>query len=220
MSQSNSMLNLFTVGVIGLLGYSGWNLHPSMEAKVKDQRSAIAKVANYKRTYAEVAPYAAKWDGTFASADQVTDLFSIFQLFKFNEAGLKASPDQLTLNTNIDRVIVSGIDVKLNKACVTAGGSSGFSGEADTFASLLSALEKLAARKDLSLGGVRLEAVEGKPRLYFTNLCLYLKDRVPKVEATGTPAMQPTPIMGVPLGMMPGMGPESKGVGLLKGPSK
>ena len=216
MSQSNSLLNLFTAVVLGLLAYSGWNLNQSMENRVKDQRAAIDKVANYKRTYAAVAPYAATWDATFPSADQVTDLFSLFQLFKFNEAGLKASPDQLTLNANIERVQVGGIDVKLNKACVAAGGSSGFSGEADTFASLLSALEKLAARKDLALGGVRLEAVEGKPRLYFTNLCLYLKDRVPKEELGSVPTGQPLPAVGLP----PGMGPESRGVGLLKGTSK
>lgn len=219
MSKSNSLMGLFTVGVIGVLAYSGWSLHKNMEIKVKDQRASIAKVANYKRTYAAVAPYASKWDSTFPSADQVTDLFSVFQLFKFSEAGLKASPDQLTLNTNIERVSISGIDVKLNKACVSAGGSAGFSGEADTFASLLSALEKLAARKDLSLGGVRLEVIENKPRLYFTNLCLYLRDRTPKeaVAASTTPTSSPSP-MGMPPGTP--VGPEYKGANLLRGATK
>lgn len=219
MSQSNSILNLFAVGVIGLLGYSGWNLHQAMEIKVKDQRAAISKVVNYKRTYAAVAPYASKWDATFPSADQVTDLYSMFQLFKFSEAGLKASPDQLSLNTNIERVSLSGIDLKLNKACVSAGGSSGFSGEADTFSSLLSALEKLAARKDLALGGVRLEVIEGKPRLYFTNLCLFLRDRVP-VDASAAVANPAAPSPTSGMGMPPGVGPESKGAGILKGVSK
>lgn len=207
MAQSNSMLNLFTIGVVGLLGYSGWNLQQAMPVNVENQKRAVIKVVNYKRTYAQVAPYAAKWDSAFPGADQVTDLYSIFNLFRFQEAGLKASPDQLTLNSNIERVSVGGIDVKLNKACVSAGGASGFSGEADTFGSLLSALEKLAARKDLALGAIRLEVVEGKPRLYFTNLCLYLRDRAPKVESAVTPTGFGNPATS----------PTSSGASLLKG---
>lgn len=118
------------------------------------QSAANERLKLWKAQYSALLPVNDRWDKSFVSENQATDLLKLFRFADLERHGLSANVDTVRQTDSIP-VRVNNMEVGLQKLCLSSSGSD-LVVSAKDMTSLRIGLKSLSKRRDLSLGSVTL----------------------------------------------------------------
>jgi hypothetical protein len=157
--------------------YQGTVASKSLRAKVQEQTEQTETVVRWKQSYKALAATRAKWDQSFQRSDAIQDLVGLAEHLGLKRYGLETDRDNMHL-LKIEQVQQNNLPIGLTKFCLATGSGSGsnFLVAAENYERLLTGVDRLAKRPDISLGTISLEGDKAFPIAKLGEFCVLLRN--------------------------------------------
>lgn len=173
---SNRVVTLLVGCAVGIAFVSAIPSAVSAIDQVKDRQiSANQRLQEWKAAYQALLPVNAKWEKTFTSSSDTTDMVELFRAFRLDSHGLTANADEI-IQLGTYPVDVEGVQVGLQSLCI---GSSqrGLKVTAPNVRILRNGVRAVASRPDISIGSVSIgfDKTSLQPYAEVTDFCLKVR---------------------------------------------
>lgn len=134
-----------------LMTQPAWKTLSSIESR---QIAANDRFIEWRDAYKALLPINEKWNSSFASESDASDLLKLYRIANISQHGLSSDVDQVR-QISSEPVQVNGMQIGVAKVCIATSGEV-MRVSAPTMTSLRSGLVSLSRRKDISLGTVEV----------------------------------------------------------------
>lgn len=157
--------------------YQGTVAMKSLRVKVQEQTEQTETVVRWKQSYKALAATRGKWDRSFQRSDAIQDLVGLASHLGLERYGLQTDRDNMHL-LKIEQVQQNNLPIGLTKFCLATGSGNGnnFLVAAENYEKLLTGVDHLAKRADISLGTISLEGDKAFPIAKLGEFCVLLRN--------------------------------------------
>lgn len=174
MHRTGKLASLAALALFAVLIYSAWQAYSTLQSKAAGQKDALAAFGQWQSNYTALQPVQKRWDSTFTGAAAITDRRAIYRLLDIEGAGLSADMDKMNVD-KIEKVTAAGIEIGLVKACLTSAGEAGLSVNGDSYAQLLSGIDRIAKRRDIQVESISVSSDKGMPKAVLGGFCMMVR---------------------------------------------
>lgn len=159
-----------------ILALNGQKMHESVMQIVTKQEKITDNLRRWLASYKALQPIDVEWNDQLKSSASL-DLLATYRIIAPEEAGLIGNAD-LMLVDKIDRIKSAGTEPGASAVTVMTAGKPGFVVTAPTWHDLINGLALLAARRDIQLQAVTIEAGRDNdaPTAIIHGLAIVLRD--------------------------------------------
>lgn len=161
-------LALTAIAVSVLIGWSSFEAYQNIESRIYDQRNNMAELRELKSSYTQLSFINQQWKDTFFSGAEIPDERTAIRRFNFPE---------YNLSTNAASVQVEGRSdyPGLYLLCMKAGSANRVTVTSPDIDNLLTGLEDLAARQDITFTGLQIRQLGGHAEARLEKLCMHVR---------------------------------------------
>lgn len=178
---SENFIRLIVALLFGsILLVGGIAAYKALNKRTSEQLSINDSINRWKQSYKALQVVVREWNATFHSSANRLDDRGIISLINLSGAGLTAETDYLVLVSNT-QVTSHNQDLGLSKICLGTKGEN-FMISAPTYGELLSGLDRLAARTDLTINTVTIVGEAAFPQASLGGFCVLIRNEPPKFK--------------------------------------
>lgn len=160
-----------TIAVI--LGQTGWTNSQILSQKAQKQQQSLAELKRWKSEYEALLPIQRQWEEAIPSARNINDIYSLYNAIGLEKYGLASNQEKLSVK-NIEPLTAKGSPLGAQRVCINSAGENGLALTAAHFSDLLTGMDGLIRRRDISVTNITLSAAGGTPKAV-VDLCLLFR---------------------------------------------
>lgn len=161
----------------GLFAMGGVRGYQVLAAKTGEQDLSTESLERWSKSYLALGESRARWVRSYRREDNAQDVLSLIGLAGLEAYGLIADADSVVL-TSLEQVNANGAPIGLTRICMGTGSADGggLVVHAASYDALLHGVERLAKRKDVSLGNITVQGDKVVPLANLGDFCLLLRN--------------------------------------------
>tara|TARA_R110001592_G_scaffold33503_20_gene116030 strand:+ start:3445 stop:3975 length:531 start_codon:yes stop_codon:yes gene_type:complete len=139
------------------------------------QIASNQRLQEWKAAYQALLPVNSKWETTFTSSEETSDLVELYRAFRLERHGLRVNADTI-VQTGSYPVDVEGIQVGLQKLCI-GNNQKTLKMSARNISTLRQGIRAVAKRNDITMGSVSIgfDRESTQPFAEISDFCLKVR---------------------------------------------
>lgn len=159
----------------GVLYNGGTVAYKHLQTKTASQIAVNESIERWKQSYKSLQTVSVEWKNKYKPASSVPDIRTLIALIDLPSVGLESDTDNLIL-VSVDQVQQENFNIGLTKICLGTT-SNELVVRSTSYTGLLSAINKLGKREDISIGSIKVESVLHKqPQAKLGQFCIFLRN--------------------------------------------
>lgn len=156
--------------------YQGYLSYDRFQTKIFAQDLVTESISSWERSYEQHSGTEAKWKSTFTSIEQATDVRRIINHIGLPSVGLLGDVDK-TFLVKFEPELFENSKIGLVKVCLGTEGAPGsaFQVRAPNHFTLLTGIQSLVQRLDISVDEVRIEGDGKNPSANLVGFCALMR---------------------------------------------
>lgn len=174
MHRTGKLASIVALALFVVLIYNAWQAYATLQSKAAGQKDALTAFGQWQSNYTALQPVQKRWENTFAGAATITDRRAIYRLLDIEGAGLSSDMDKMNVD-KIENITVAGIEIGLVKVCLTSAGEPGLSVTGNSYAQLLSGIDRVTKRRDIQIEAIAVSSDKGMPKAVLGGFCVMVR---------------------------------------------
>lgn len=168
-------LSIAMLGIAAVLSWRAWDAWQVFEMKAAAQNRETSAIMDYTRRHEALKAIEKKFDSDYPAEAMFSDWASYFAYLDFPSTGLEVDVDNLTLGIAEIPPNEPGGGLGLRRACIGGAAGADLVVKAKTYAALLSGLDKLIRRPQITASAVTIAGDRLTPEARISTFCLLFR---------------------------------------------
>lgn len=176
-AQLKNVLLIAAFVITGMFILQGMKAAQTLRDKARDQDAQTETIIRWKQSYQALAGTRQKWEKSFRKEDSVQDMVGIAKHLELVNYGLETDGDHMILS-KVEPVMQANQAIGLIRICLATGSTNGdgFLVAATNYEALMTGIDRLAKRADISIGAITLQGDKTFPLAKLTDFCVMLRN--------------------------------------------
>ena len=176
-AQFKNILLVASCIVTAMFVVQGFKASNILVEKARMQEAETDTIDRWKQSYQALAGSRDKWDKSFRKGDAVQDIVALAEHIGLANYGLETDSDNMVLS-KVDQVAHANQQIGLTRICLATGTTSGdgFLVAAANYEALLTGIDRLSKRLDITIGNISLQGDKAFPIAKLGDFCVLLRN--------------------------------------------